>query len=512
VDEVLPHQPMRQWVLSVPFPLRFLFASQPGVMGRVLGIVYRTIATHLTHKAGYTNSRAHTGAVTLIQRFGGAVNLIQHYVGYPYDIHGKYKRGSSVQTYDYVLLGTRLKETGPITNAIAYRAFGIMYAIIPTIIMLGRGSNRVQNLFKFLVVSLMTATAVAGNALALDPPESELTTAHTLRNVFKSALPQVEGPVEVTVSFELRDIDHIDDEAETFEFTGVIKLSWHDPRQAFDPAIDGTEEKIYQGSFQFDEVFTGWFPQLILVNQSGLYEKHGVLLRVRSDGLISMYETMNAVGKIDLDLRRYPIDQQRLEAVFHVLGFDSNEITLRLEPEYNDGDLNIDEIFKLPQWQLTGIKSSIGTRNTPLIGKGATTSTFVVSIDLQRSSFFILRLVILPLIIIVMLSWSVFWMDKTSLGDRISVSFIGILTAVTYQVILSEILPRISYFTLINDGFLGFSFFIMSMTVIVNLRVGYLDRHGMSEAGDRLDHLCKWMFPVIYFGALLVMFWMSSWL
>ncbi len=57
VDEVLPHQPMRQWVLSVPFPLRFLFASQPAVMGKVLGIVYRTIATHLTHKAGYTKPR-----------------------------------------------------------------------------------------------------------------------------------------------------------------------------------------------------------------------------------------------------------------------------------------------------------------------------------------------------------------------------------------------------------------------------------------------------------------------
>ena len=32
VDEVLPHQPMRQWVLSVPFPLRFLFASNPKAM------------------------------------------------------------------------------------------------------------------------------------------------------------------------------------------------------------------------------------------------------------------------------------------------------------------------------------------------------------------------------------------------------------------------------------------------------------------------------------------------
>ena len=44
VDEVLPQQPMRQWVLSVAFPLRFLFANQPKIMGKALGIFYRTIA------------------------------------------------------------------------------------------------------------------------------------------------------------------------------------------------------------------------------------------------------------------------------------------------------------------------------------------------------------------------------------------------------------------------------------------------------------------------------------
>ncbi len=79
VDEVLPHQPMRQWVLSVPFPLRFLFASKPNVMTRVLGIVYRAIATHLTHKAGFAKPLAQTGAVTLIQRFGSALNLNIHF-------------------------------------------------------------------------------------------------------------------------------------------------------------------------------------------------------------------------------------------------------------------------------------------------------------------------------------------------------------------------------------------------------------------------------------------------
>ncbi len=99
VDEVLPHQPMRQltpWmacsramqeqlprVLSFPFQLRFLFASCPELMGSVLGIVYRAIASHLIKKAGLTRKTAKTGAVTFIQRFGrsgapGALNLNPH--------------------------------------------------------------------------------------------------------------------------------------------------------------------------------------------------------------------------------------------------------------------------------------------------------------------------------------------------------------------------------------------------------------------------------------------------
>jgi ribosomal protein S27E len=79
VDEVFPEQPVRQWVLSVPYPLRFLFASRPDIMGAVLGIVYRVIATHLARKAGFSAKRARTGAVTLIQPFGGALNLNVHF-------------------------------------------------------------------------------------------------------------------------------------------------------------------------------------------------------------------------------------------------------------------------------------------------------------------------------------------------------------------------------------------------------------------------------------------------
>jgi len=72
VDEVFPKQPVREWVLRIPITLRFLFARRHAVMDQVLGIVYRSIATHLIKKAGFSRNTAQTGAVTLIQRFGSA--------------------------------------------------------------------------------------------------------------------------------------------------------------------------------------------------------------------------------------------------------------------------------------------------------------------------------------------------------------------------------------------------------------------------------------------------------
>ena len=79
VDSVLPHQPIRQWVLRVPFPLRWLFASEPRVLSKALEVALRAISTYLVKKTGFTHKTAKTGAVTLIQRFGSALNLNIHF-------------------------------------------------------------------------------------------------------------------------------------------------------------------------------------------------------------------------------------------------------------------------------------------------------------------------------------------------------------------------------------------------------------------------------------------------
>ena len=80
IDEVFPFVPVRQWVLSLPFALRYKMAWDHKLELRLLGIFWRCIEKHYQTKAkkqGLDNAR--TGAVTVIQRAGGALNLNPHF-------------------------------------------------------------------------------------------------------------------------------------------------------------------------------------------------------------------------------------------------------------------------------------------------------------------------------------------------------------------------------------------------------------------------------------------------
>ena len=74
----LPHVPARQWVLSLPIPLRLLLAAQPKPVTPVLQVVHRVIARHLLGQAALKADEADSGAITQIQRFGSAANLNIH--------------------------------------------------------------------------------------------------------------------------------------------------------------------------------------------------------------------------------------------------------------------------------------------------------------------------------------------------------------------------------------------------------------------------------------------------
>jgi len=83
VEAVVPEIPTRQWVLSVPAPLRFLIAYDNEALKVVLDAFIKTVSSWLRKKAkedgaASQRQRAYAGAVTFIQRFGSALNLNTH--------------------------------------------------------------------------------------------------------------------------------------------------------------------------------------------------------------------------------------------------------------------------------------------------------------------------------------------------------------------------------------------------------------------------------------------------
>lgn len=323
--------------------------------------------------------------------------------------------------------------------------------------------------------------------------------------------PTDDGPVVVDVGFFLSNINDISEEDETFEFEGLLSLHWKDSRQAFDPEIAGYDEKYFQGGFQFSEVFDGWWPQLYLANEAGRFERQGTTLRITADGDLFLSQEVDAVAKSRMDLKRFPFDQQQFMAVFEVLEADSAELVMRLDPAttgiWQDGHHQV----HVPQWQVPSLFADVVTNQSRFIdGRVGESAAFRVGVNIKRDPWYMLRLVILPVMVFVFLSWSVFWMDRSSLGDRMDISFIGILTVVAYQIISTEHMPKISYMTILL-AFMIISFLTMCASIVVNLRVASHDQKGHSELGDRLDKRCRYLFPFGYIAcSILTLVYMYS--
>jgi hypothetical protein len=80
VEAVLPRVPVRQWVLTLPYRLRYRLAWDHGLTRAVLGVYARVLQDFYVrrgHRCGI--GRGRTGMVTVIQRFGSGVNLNVHF-------------------------------------------------------------------------------------------------------------------------------------------------------------------------------------------------------------------------------------------------------------------------------------------------------------------------------------------------------------------------------------------------------------------------------------------------
>ena len=80
VDNVFPHVPVRQWVLSLPFEIRYRMSYDKQLISDVLAVFLRAVQGWYKTKSkekGYTEVQG--GSVSFVQKFGSSLNATPHY-------------------------------------------------------------------------------------------------------------------------------------------------------------------------------------------------------------------------------------------------------------------------------------------------------------------------------------------------------------------------------------------------------------------------------------------------
>ena len=308
------------------------------------------------------------------------------------------------------------------------------------------------------------------------------------------------SPTVVHVGTFVADIVDLDEATETFEIELILVGTWDDPRLAFDPIEEGVDKKIFQGQFQFDEAYTGWWPQFLILNEIGSGDLNAVKIEIYPSGTVRYMEQRNVTLETPMDLRKFPFDVQTLKAFLISFGDSNEEVQLRVDQrvlgateEYAEKERHVN----IAEWRLENVDIKAGTTDHRYYGDEAENSQIELEITMRRKSANVIWKVIFPLVILVAMMWTVFWLDIDSLADRLNISFIGILTIVAYQFLIDGAMPRISYFTF-TDALLLSSFVIMAATIFQSLFVFDLVKRGKQSTAHRVDTVSRWAFPAIY--------------
>jgi len=133
VECVMPWVPTRQWVVSVPMPLRYWMASSQDLTATVHTIIRTTIGQYYVNQAvtrGVPRGKVQPGSVTFIQRFGSAINLNLHF-------HVVFLEGVYLDRTDQGLKPWFVKCEPPSDAAIATVLQKISHRVIRTLRRLG---------------------------------------------------------------------------------------------------------------------------------------------------------------------------------------------------------------------------------------------------------------------------------------------------------------------------------------------------------------------------------------
>jgi hypothetical protein len=213
------------------------------------------------------------------------------------------------------------------------------------------------------------------------------------------------------------------------------------------------------------------------------------------DGTVFWEERFDAILSNEFYLRRFP--------------FDTESMVVRVQPLISGADLGkqdvtfadqsystfIDPGTYLAAWEIKGIAYSV--KSTPVGNSAIVLPQARFEVIVKRRAGFCVWQVFVPILLMVAVPWSVFWISTKEFDWQMKIPVTIMLAMVAFEFAIARDLPRVGYITFLDAVFLvGFFFTFLAIAEVIVVHV--LIMRWMQPLAEKVHRAPRWAFPLGY--------------
>jgi hypothetical protein len=295
-----------------------------------------------------------------------------------------------------------------------------------------------------------------------------------------------EEAVRLSVAIHLLDLLRIDDANQTAFVDFALWVSWQDESLA----SPGAPARF----FRTNQI---WVPNLQVMNSLTLTNRRVDVVEVDENGNAHYRRRLVGTISIPRDLSDFPVDQHELRLTV-VAGGMTRDVGLVIDERLTGQS----DTFSIQEWDVGPGNAEI----SEFVAAGESFPMLVYEWEVRRKFGYYIWKVIVPLAMVVMMSWVVFWLDPKQAGPQIGIAATSILTLIAYRFTLGFLVPRLSYLTRLDIFITGASLLVFVALVEALATVSIAeDRPTLTR---QIDVTSRWLFPAAFAAVTVVSFWL----
>lgn len=243
----------------------------------------------------------------------------------------------------------------------------------------------------------------------------------------------------------------------------------------------------------------GFTPQTELVNEVSRLATQSDEVDLR-EGKCLRSRRIHSSLRAEYNLRRFPFDHQTLQLELSDNEFTSSEVSYTKTPYTIGVDDKVTST--LSNWKIWRDTSFTVEPRTFKWERGAPAYDYgIVEFQVRRHVTFHLFKFFLPLLIIVALAFTVFWIDPDDLGAPAGIGITCLLAAIAFQFAEQSTLPEISYLTLADRVYVV-CYIAIGAALVETIWTNNLARRQLRPKAMRIDKWCRALFPAVLVVAI----------